>query len=163
MEYRFTVYTPGFIAATVYPEGVYNVPDPTWGPSLLRVHGYGPGIYRDTDAGGLLESRSEQNGERVFIVKMRRLSGATVRSTDLYSFYSQLTSLDEAISRGFLRAVGDEDRRTLARAARLQYDSFASRETASDNSGLTCWDPRFAERTRPLYERVQSWGSPLNR
>ena len=133
-EYRFTVYTPGYVAATVYPEGSSNVAEPVSKPSLLRLRSaYSPATYRDTDWAGL-EMRTGPNGEQLYVIRLKKL-GADVPETELLTFWSQYASVYDALPRGRLMAMlrgrcllgtGEGERRVLAEAVGQQVEFYAS-------------------------------------
>jgi hypothetical protein len=167
-EHRFTVFTPGYAAATVYPRGLRNHPqDPNEAPdpddlfakpTLLRAEDYEIGTHlnaRDTH----LASRHEASGENVFVLRLRKLPlekplprwdffGAPSLYDEVFTFYSQLASLKQAIGAHYLDKADKEQRRILGEAVRLEYESFVA----------TLVDPRgMKEQMKPLLDRLRAW------
>jgi hypothetical protein len=169
-EHRLTVFTPGYAAATVYPEGLYNARvgeaiNPYDRPTLLRAENYVIGTHRNA-IDTFLELRGEEDGRESYCLRLRKLplkkplprlnSAWSLGSIydEVYTFYSQVASLDEAIAAGCLRGAGPEERRLLAEAIRLEHDAFVS----------TLAEPAYmVETMRPEYQRIQKWaGVPVS-
>jgi len=168
-EYRLTIYTPGYAAVTIYPAGSANVVhgnrESSFSvPALLRTDGYVQGTHFDA-MDTMLELRQDVDGGELFVVRLRKLplrkalprrqSSATFSPVgtlydDVYTFYSQLASLVEAVSAGQLDKVSDEARRILADAVHTEYRSFVPAVT--DSQVMTA-------KMRPHLDCVQSWAT----
>jgi len=68
---------------------------------------------------------------------------------EVYTFYSQVASLDEAIRARALRGVNAQTRQVVMAAIQREHDAFVS----------TLSEPGYmVAKMKPHHERIQSWG-----
>lgn len=160
-EYRLTLFSPGYAAVTLYPEGMGNekldyrkMPTSPWDtPMFLEVND--SKSHTGKDAKVEVPFSPGLDGP-AYEIRFRRLPLDRVRPADAYTFREQLKSLNEAIAAGSLLWIKLDERRVLGEAIRPEKELMV----AAIRQARIHVPVDLASDLTTLYDRVQAWCAP---
>jgi len=183
-EYRFTVFTPGYAATTIYPLGIYNdgpfaqddgslapfsTPVLLWtGKSTCLAGSHNDGNFPlggEKQADGSFRSRipfrkvtvrsfSPDGRDDRLLEHQDRLW----RNSRNYTFAAQLNALSEAIAKNQLNRTSPEIRALLLDAINQQYKVF-NEELSTTTRHNVAKDSGISSRAQKAYETIQRWAA----